>query len=270
MARLPTRSRGAASRRHLRRANRSLPPSLIDDSDSDQDDLSFAFRNLSITLSSTTSNRRYYFCNLTLMFCLMCMFNMSSVQVVPTLVAMIYDMLYLVVDYVMIYFMILIWNFPNISTPGRSRCHAGSVGARQVGSATAIHLQSASLGCLEQPTLHGYSQEAGRRVSRIGYRYALDTYLRSIRFLLFFRKSDTWGYVSASWTRRIIIRGYGPAQQEGAYPSPKPQLPLHARIAPHRAATSACCPRDFRPPPDGHRRRAFNRRRRAFVPACRR
>jgi hypothetical protein len=42
------------------------------------------------------------------MFYLICMFNMSSVQVVPTLVAMICDMLYLVVDYVMIYIMVLI------------------------------------------------------------------------------------------------------------------------------------------------------------------
>jgi hypothetical protein len=107
-AHLPTRSSCTASRRHLRRASRSLPPPLIDDSDSDQDDLSFAFRNLSITLSSTTSNYKYYSCNLALMFYLICMFNMSSVQVVPTLVAMICDMLYLVVDYVMIYIMVLI------------------------------------------------------------------------------------------------------------------------------------------------------------------
>jgi hypothetical protein len=49
-ARLPKRSRGAASRHHLRWANRSLPPPLIDDSDSDQDDLSFAFGKLSITV----------------------------------------------------------------------------------------------------------------------------------------------------------------------------------------------------------------------------
>jgi hypothetical protein len=49
-ARLPTRSRGAASWRHVRRANRSLPLPLIDDSNSDQDDLSYAFKNISITL----------------------------------------------------------------------------------------------------------------------------------------------------------------------------------------------------------------------------
>jgi hypothetical protein len=48
MARLPTRSKGDASRRHLRRANRNLPLPLIDDSDGDQDDLIFAFENLSI------------------------------------------------------------------------------------------------------------------------------------------------------------------------------------------------------------------------------
>jgi hypothetical protein len=115
-ARLRTRSRGVASRRHLRRVNRTLPPPLIDNSGSDQDDLSFAFGNLSITLPSATSNSRYYSCNLALLFYLICMFNMSSVQVVPTLVAMICDMLNLVVHYVMIYIMILIWKLPNIST----------------------------------------------------------------------------------------------------------------------------------------------------------
>jgi hypothetical protein len=41
---------------------------------------------------------------------------MSSVRVVPTLVAMISDMFNLVVYYVMIYIMVLIWNLPNIST----------------------------------------------------------------------------------------------------------------------------------------------------------
>jgi hypothetical protein len=67
-ARLPTRSRGDASRRHLRRANRSLPLPLIDDSDNDQDDLCFAFVNLSITLSSTSTSSMYYTCNLFFLF----------------------------------------------------------------------------------------------------------------------------------------------------------------------------------------------------------
>jgi hypothetical protein len=75
-ARLPTRSKGAASRRHLRRANQSLPLPLVDDSDSDQDDLSFAFENLSITLSSTSASSRYYTCNLFSLFCLISMFNL--------------------------------------------------------------------------------------------------------------------------------------------------------------------------------------------------
>jgi hypothetical protein len=42
MARLLTRSKGAASRRHLHWANRSLLLPLIDDSDSNQDVLSFS------------------------------------------------------------------------------------------------------------------------------------------------------------------------------------------------------------------------------------
>jgi hypothetical protein len=67
-------------------------------------------------LSSATSDSRYYSCNLALLFRLVYMFNMSSVQVVPTLVAMICDMLNLVVHYVMIYIMVLIWKLPNIST----------------------------------------------------------------------------------------------------------------------------------------------------------
>jgi hypothetical protein len=107
-ARLPTRSRGAASRRHLRRANRSLSSLLIDDSNSDQDDLSFAFGNLSITLSSTSTSSRYYTCSLFFLFCLISMFNLSSVQVVLTLVAMIYDVLNLVVLYILNYIMVLI------------------------------------------------------------------------------------------------------------------------------------------------------------------
>jgi hypothetical protein len=74
--RLPTRSRGVASRRHLRRANRSLPLPFIDDSDSDQDDLSYAFENLSITLSSTSTSSRYYSCNLVFLFCLISMLNL--------------------------------------------------------------------------------------------------------------------------------------------------------------------------------------------------
>jgi hypothetical protein len=115
-ARLPTRSRGAASRRHLRRANRSLLSPLIDDSDSDQDDLSFPFGNLSITSSSTSTGSRYSSCNLFFLFCLISMFNLSSVRVVLTIVAMICDVLNLVVLYVMIYIMVLIWKLPNIST----------------------------------------------------------------------------------------------------------------------------------------------------------
>jgi hypothetical protein len=75
-SRLPTRSRGAASRRHLRRANRSLPVPLIDDSDSDQDDLSYDFVNLSITVSSTSTSSRYYTCNLFFLFCLISMFDL--------------------------------------------------------------------------------------------------------------------------------------------------------------------------------------------------
>jgi hypothetical protein len=67
-ARLPTRSRGAAFRRHLRQANRSLPLPLTDDSDSDQDDLSYDFVNLSITLSCTSTGSSiilaiYSFCS---------------------------------------------------------------------------------------------------------------------------------------------------------------------------------------------------------------
>jgi hypothetical protein len=79
-ARLPTRSKGAASRRHLRRAHRSLPLPLIDDSDSDQDDLSFAFENLSITLSSTSTSSRYDTCNLFFLFC----FNQHVSSVLST------------------------------------------------------------------------------------------------------------------------------------------------------------------------------------------
>jgi hypothetical protein len=107
-ARLQTRSRSAASRRHLRRANRSLPLPLIDDSDSDQEDLSFAFENLSTTLSSTSTSSRYYTCNLFFLFCLISMFNLSSVRVVLTLVAMMCDVLILVVLYVTNYIMVLI------------------------------------------------------------------------------------------------------------------------------------------------------------------
>jgi hypothetical protein len=81
--------------------------------DSDRDDLTFAFGNLSITLSSATSSSSY---NLVLLFCLICMFNMSSVWVVLTLVAMIYDMLNLVINYIMIYIMVLICKLPNVST----------------------------------------------------------------------------------------------------------------------------------------------------------
>jgi hypothetical protein len=91
---------GVASRCHLCRANRSLPPPLIDDSDSDQDDLSFG--NLSIMLSSTSTSSKYYTCNLFFLFCLISMLNLSSVLVVLTLVAMICDVLNLVVLYVMI------------------------------------------------------------------------------------------------------------------------------------------------------------------------
>jgi hypothetical protein len=41
--RLPSRFRGATPLRHLRWPNRSPLPPLIDDNDSDQDNLSFAF-----------------------------------------------------------------------------------------------------------------------------------------------------------------------------------------------------------------------------------
>jgi hypothetical protein len=44
------------------------------------------------------------------------MFNLSSVRVVLTLVAMIYDVLNLIAQFVMIYIMVLIWKLPNIST----------------------------------------------------------------------------------------------------------------------------------------------------------
>jgi hypothetical protein len=44
------------------------------------------------------------------------MFILSRVRVVPTLVAIICDMLNLVVHYVMIHIMVLIWKLPNIST----------------------------------------------------------------------------------------------------------------------------------------------------------
>jgi hypothetical protein len=81
-ARLPIRSKGAASRRHLRRANRSLPLPLIDVSDSDQDDLSFAFENLYITLSSTSTSSKYYSCNLFFLFCLISMFNLCLLVIV--------------------------------------------------------------------------------------------------------------------------------------------------------------------------------------------
>jgi hypothetical protein len=74
-ARLPTRTRGAASRRHLRRANRSLLLPMMDDCDSDQDDLSYAFENLSITLSSTSTSSKNYACNPFFLFCLISMFN---------------------------------------------------------------------------------------------------------------------------------------------------------------------------------------------------
>jgi hypothetical protein len=89
---------------------------LIDDSDSDQDDLSFAFGKLSNTMSSTSTSSRYYTCNLFFSFCLISMFNLFSVRVVLTLVAMICDVLILVVLYVMNYIMVLIWKLPNIST----------------------------------------------------------------------------------------------------------------------------------------------------------
>jgi hypothetical protein len=102
---------GVVSRGHLRRPNRSLVPPLIDDSDSDRDDLSFAFGNLSITLSSTNSSSRYYSCGLILLFFLINMFNMFSIRVVIS-VAVICDislnlvslqhMLNLVVHFVMI------------------------------------------------------------------------------------------------------------------------------------------------------------------------
>jgi hypothetical protein len=108
MARLSTRSRGVAPRRHLRQDNRSLPPSLIDESDSDQDDLNFAFGNLSITLSSTSTSSRYSTCNLFFLFCLISMFNLSSLRVVLTLVVMICDVLNLLVLYVINYIMVLI------------------------------------------------------------------------------------------------------------------------------------------------------------------
>jgi hypothetical protein len=76
MARLPTRSRGAASRRHLRWANRSLSLPLIDDSDSDQDDVSYTFENLSTTLSSISTSSRYYTCNVFFLFCLISMLDL--------------------------------------------------------------------------------------------------------------------------------------------------------------------------------------------------
>jgi hypothetical protein len=44
------------------------------------------------------------------------MFNLSRVRVVLTLVAMIYDVLNLIAQFVMIYIMVLIWKLPNIST----------------------------------------------------------------------------------------------------------------------------------------------------------
>jgi hypothetical protein len=97
------------------------------DSDSDQDDLSFAFGNLSIMLSSTSTSSRYYTCNLFVLFCLIGMFNLSSVRVVLTLVAMIYDVLNLVVLYIMNYIMVLIWKLSNISTyPTMYRLGGGS------------------------------------------------------------------------------------------------------------------------------------------------
>jgi hypothetical protein len=89
---------------------------LIDEGDSDQDDLNFVFGNLSITLSSTSTSSRYSTCNLFFLFCLINMFNLSSVRVVLTLLAMICDVLNLVVVYVMNYIMVLIWKLPNIST----------------------------------------------------------------------------------------------------------------------------------------------------------
>jgi hypothetical protein len=82
--RLPSRFRGATPLRHLRWPNRSPLPPLIDDNDSDQDNLSFA-------LASTNCSSRYYSCDLVLLFFLIYMFNMFSVRVVLTLVAMIYD-----------------------------------------------------------------------------------------------------------------------------------------------------------------------------------
>jgi hypothetical protein len=115
---------GAVSRGHLRRPNRSLLPPLIDDSDSDRDDLSFAFGNLSITLSSTNSSSRYYSCGLILLFFLINMFNMFSIRVVISVVVIcdislnlvsLQHMFNLVVHSVMIYIMILIWKLPNIS-----------------------------------------------------------------------------------------------------------------------------------------------------------
>jgi hypothetical protein len=84
-ARLPTRSRSVASRRHLRRANRSLPLPLIDDSDCDQDDLSYTFENLSTTLSSISTSSRYYTCNVFFLFCLISMLNLCRVLNGPNL-----------------------------------------------------------------------------------------------------------------------------------------------------------------------------------------
>jgi hypothetical protein len=98
----PDRSRAPATGRVGLRNRR------LCDNDSDQDDLSFAFGNLSITLSSTSTSSRYYTCNLSFLFCLISMFNLSSVRVVLTLVAMIYDVLNLVVLYIMNYIMVLI------------------------------------------------------------------------------------------------------------------------------------------------------------------
>jgi hypothetical protein len=113
----------------------SLPPPLIEDSDNDLDNLGFNLGNLSITLSSTNTNINYYFCDLTQknyfydlisLFVMFNLFNLSSVRVVLTLVSMICDiflnhvsmiqMLNLVVQFVMIYIMVLIWKLPNIST----------------------------------------------------------------------------------------------------------------------------------------------------------
>jgi hypothetical protein len=57
------------------------------------------------------------------------MFNLSSVQVVLTLVAMIYDVLNLVVLYIMNYIMVLIWKLSNISTYPTMYQLGGEVGA---------------------------------------------------------------------------------------------------------------------------------------------